>query len=934
MATKSNEAFIKAIEAANTGKRFPALNLVSDPSMAAVMSKLITGIDPTEYGEDGNRKITAPNMQNFRTIAERTAQNASDAETVMQVLPDTELSAQILISSILSPKDMMTCELTYVLAEGLMALDVSSAMIARTKRHFEQVYKINELLPKMLRDILFEKGSYPVAVIPENAIDEIINGNHRIKMESLADSINQDGSVKPIGLLGPAVTPRQSRSAPGLSLESLADYKYKTDASGKVTFEGILCQGGVEDTFLYVTDNPDVLKIPEIHTRVREQRIMTAITGRSRNKALESFTGKLNDRTLSGKLFKERQFGYNPIASIKTQEQLTRRTIGNPLILHLPSESVIPAHVPGSPEKQVGFFILIDADGHPISKSDDVDYYQQLSNRLSSNGSFPSAMLTKVKSQMQGFDITDRNSLDYSARAYGQMVEQDLLARLRNGAYGDGVELGKQEEIYRIMFARALAKQHTQILFVPAELMTYFAFRYNNNGIGKSILDDMKILNSLRSMLLFANVMASLKNSIGRTEVKLKLDPDDPNPQKTIETAMHEIIRSRQQYFPLGMNSPTDLTDWLMRSGFEFTHEGHPGLPDVAVDFGEKSTQYVKPDTDLVEDLRKQSIMAAGLSPETVDNTFQSEFAVSVVTNNILLSKRVAQTQDLFTPLLSDHMRKVIMNSEELLTDLRKILENNFDKIIKELELTDLGKEILQSTDPAKASNQKAVRAEVIEDLLYQFIMNFSVSLPKPNSVTLDNQLKALEIYDQALEKALDAWVSDKFFTSETGGEIANQVGVIREVIKAHFLRQWMNENGVLPEMSALTTLGSDGSPSLNVFEAQQTHIQALTQTLTKFMVGLKPMILASNEILENTGVDAGNAPASSSSEDEGGGGGNEDDLFGGGNDDFSLDPAGDGEGGEETPAEGAPEGSEKEPEAAPKDEPEEKKNEEQPPAE
>jgi len=864
----TTDSFKKVIALSNSGKRFPVMSLVrTDPGMAATLSKMISPFEPPRYNNDGNRELLEPNTFNFKNTSEHLAQNISDAKTVLQILPDMELSAQILISSILSPKDMVTTELTYSVTEGLMSPDVSSALIARVRSCFEQDYKIKPLLPKMLRDMLFETGSYPVAVIPENSIDEMINGTRKITMESLSSDINNDGSVKPLGLLGPAIKNKASleRASAGLSLEAFSNYSPDKQLEARVTLEGIIGANPV-DTFLAVTDNYSLLKIPQINQKIRENRIKGIVA----SKAMESIHSKLTDREMTGLIYKERNFNYKPISSLKTQEQLNRRTVGNPLVLHLPSEAVIPVFVPGCVEEQIGFFVLIDADGNPVTKSANADYYQQLSSRLNSNGSFPSAMLTRVKSQMSGFTSSNREHLNYSARAYGEMVEQDLLARLKNGVYGNGVALAKNEEIYRIMFARALAKQHTQLLFIPVELMSYLAFKHSDEGIGTSLLDDMKILNSLRSMLLFANVMASLKNSIGRTEVKLKLDESDPNPQKTIELAMHEIVRSRQQYFPLGMNSPTDLTDWLQKSGFEFTFEGHPGIPDVSIDFGEKNSNYIKPDTDLEENLRKKSIMATGLSPESVDASFQAEFATSILTNNVLLSKRVVNIQEQFTPQLSNHLRKFLMHSEQVINDLRAIITDNFDKL--NMELTDDGKKVIEqinggSADEATKKVSETEKSEVINRVLNDFIMNFEVTLPKPNSITLENQLTALETYTKALEATLDAWISDKFFNSEIGGDVANQVNTVKEVLKAYYIRKWMAENGVMPELAELTTTNHNGDPTVDVFKMQQSHIESLTKSLTDFMVNINKSKEASNKKIEEIGG-VGEEPTPSSSSD------------------------------------------------------------------
>lgn len=940
-----SSGYQKAIELAGSGTKFPVMQLVrEDPSMAATLAKLIPSQHPVEYGDEGNRKPAAPNLYSFRNAAEQTAQNVNDAETVLQLLPDMELAQQILVSSVGSPKDMMSLELTYTAPEGLMAPDVSSAMMDRYRQHFEQVHKIKPLIPKILRDMLFQTGSYGVAVIPENSVDEVINGQVKLSMESLDEHVFPDGSIKPIGLLGPSsrrMPTEESSHRPGLAAEAFQDYTGNVEKGvGDVRFEHSF-EKALEavDVFLTVTDNPTALKIPQINARIREQRILSAWG----TKAMESIgmternpLHSMNDRELTGALYRNRKYGYQPVTSLKTQDQLDRRTVGNPMVMHIPSEAIIPVHVPGTPQNQIGFFVLLDEDGHPVVRQAITDHYQQMAQRMSTSGNFPSAMLTKVKTQMQGFDIYNRDHLDYSARVYGDMVEQDLLARLRNGAYGNSVEIGKSEEIYRIMFARALARQHTQLLFIPAEFMTYFALRFNQNGIGESLLDEMKILNSLRTMLLFANVMAGIKNSIGRTNVKVKFDEDDANPEKTLETTIHEIIRSRQNFLPLGVNSPAEVMDFITRAGYEFTYEGHPGMPDVSIDFTEKNSQYTKPDTDLEDNLRKRAIMKTGVPPETIDAAYQPELATSVVTNNILLSKRVMQIQDEFHPQLAAHMRQHAMNSEELMDDLKVILRENFTKLTlskddkKDAKTAEHGESgvaymkngipIVDEKAPEGVRDMKSLTEDqkeyVISQVLVDFVMNVTVSLPRPNSTTLENQLTALKAYSEALDVTLEAWISDTFFTPDTGGDVAEKINTMKAVAKAYYMRQWMSENGMLTELGQLTTTNEDGKPVIDVFKMQADHIETLTKTFNEFFKNLVPITNKENDKFQDTMKESNTQAEGSStsfgdsgSSDNGEDGGTDDfgaTGLGGGDDglgDFGAPPAMPGEGGEQTPA-------------------------------
>lgn len=994
-------AIRKSIELANSGRKVAAATMVrSDPDTAALISKMVQPQLPPTYDHSGQRAPTAPQINAFKNVSQHTAQNIGDAETVMQIQPDMKLAREILVSSIQSPKDLMTTALTYGGPEGLMAPHLLAAMVARAQLHFEEDYKIEPLIGDILDDALFNTGSYAVAVIPENSIDDAINSPRHMSMEAFSDHIDpHTGVVYNLGILGDPVKKKATlaRSGPGLALEAFNDAPMEA-SDGKVTFEGIMDKPH-DDTFLHVTDNPHVLKIPQINQKIRENRI-TGMLGIQNNLiALESAMTKsmlnkgmspLTDRELTALVYKDNQYGHQPITSLKTQEQLSRRTVGNPLILHLPSEAVIPVFIPGTPDEQIGFFVLIDADGNPVSRTSNSDYYQELQSRLNSNGSFPSAMLTKVRSMMSGFPSVNSQATDYSVRYYQEIVEADLLARLRNGHYGNGVQLATNQEVYRIMLARVLAKKYTQLLFIPVELMTYFAFDYTPDGVGQSLLDDMKVLNSLRAMLTFANVMAGIKNSIGRTNVALTLDPEDPDPKKTIELATHEIVRSRQQYFPLGMNSPTDLVDWLQRSGFEFTWEGHPGVPALKIDFTEKHSEYVKPDTDLVENLDKKAIMATGLSPDNIDAAFHAEFATSIVQNNILLSKRVVKYQVRFEPQLADHARKVMMTSERLMTDLRKILSDNFDELmVDKHDLKDSKKqaeavqaqaednshkefldaankavtkqngtpneepstvaageptetpsetpaEPVETGTPYGTANPEALpkpnklavkkpdtsdfeegsevgnhkKRFIVETMLMQFIKGFTIKLPRPNSVSLENQMNAMKAYTDALDAALEAWISTEFFTSALVGTISEDVDAIKKSVRAYFLRKWMAENGFMTELSQLTAADEDGKPMIDVFGEHKSHIEGLVRSFTEDMVKLTVIKNASDKILAETG--AGAPPADGGTPTDDGSGSGEfpgldeptDDNAGGGagTDETGNTPAA----GEGTPAAGA----------------------------
>lgn len=51
---------------------------------------------------------------------------------------------------------------------------------------------------------------------------------------------------------------------------------------------------------------------------------------------------------------------------------------------------------------------------------------------------------------------------------------------------------------------------------------------------------------------MFANTMASIRNSTSRTELGIQLDPNDTDPMSTIDQVRDAFMRSRSELYPLG----------------------------------------------------------------------------------------------------------------------------------------------------------------------------------------------------------------------------------------------------------------------------------------------------------------------------------------------------------------------------------------------
>lgn len=875
MATKPSVDFLEAIRAKQQGKRYPVIKLVQEnPEMSAILSKLKRGRENPSYDKEGNQTPENPDLFRLKFIADKTANNIDDAQTTMQMLPDIELAAQLLTSVVLSPKDLITIEPTFTFSQDITSPELTSKLAQVIRSYFNTSYDLKKLMKDALREVLFTSGSYPVLVVPENSIDHVINGKRKVSMESFTDTFTTDGKLKSLGLLGPSSNKVAERVRTNVLSNEDLGYANTTpkdiDASISVTISNKSF-----DTNIEVIDNVYFVKLPKVKEHVRTLKHNDVFLSKDNplNFSLESEVEKLNDRKITAALFKDRSSQYRIIDSLKDDSQLDRMTIGAPLVMRWPSSAVINAFVPGSPDKHIGHFLLVDIDGNPLDLTQGSDSYYQIASRLNSNNNFASAMLNKAKSSMQGFECSNRDHLDYISRTYGDMIVSDLLSRLRNGKYTNGVTLSAKQEVYRIMLARTLSGNNTQVLWVPNTLMTYFALRYNNDGIGKSLLDDLKFISSLRAMTNMANVMVMLKNSIAKTRVRVKFDDKDPNPQKTLETITHELLRSRASAIPWGSISPSDISDWFGRAGLEMVYEGHPGMPDVGLDFEEKNTSFTQPNTELTDELRKQTAMGLGISPEVIDTAAnQPEFAIGYATNNILLSKRAMQIQEEFMPQVTDHVIKIIKNTPSILNDLLNVIFEGFD----EIELTTILKQKSQDNDRLKMLVCKETLRDIIDSL--------SVDLPKPDSVSLENQFQMLQNFEQILDKSLEAYINTDMFNEDTAGMMGGKADTIKAFYKAFFMRKWMVENGVLPELSEIADSLETGEGEQFAYNSQSKIIKSMMKNFTKYLISMRKakgkVDVVLQKLSEESSGDSSDYSSSSSSSSDTGFDSNADDDF------------------------------------------------------
>lgn len=855
--------------------------LTSVPKMVTILSKMQV---------DTNRKTPVTDLDKMRInreeldkIQKRMKTVSENNENIIKLFPDIELSIRMSVAGILSPKNMIGTFLNYRMETPIASAGATASILEKIKNHITKRYKLEAKLPDMIREAMYEKGAYVLAIIPESSVDEVINGDitaGKISTEGYRKAVSS--MLEPKGLIGE------------VSFESALGSRYNTETLRDM--KTIL-----DDQSFSIIDNYDVLKFPKLRTAYRNKIVRDTIRGRrsaSSNVSLEDLS--YNEIFRASRANKPD----GGLTLVKTKTETKRISLGSPMTVKLNSRAVIPIFKPGAPDEHLLYVVLIDpATGYPIN--DDMAANENNPINGGNSGQFnnnnnQNSLTQKAVNNLMG-DSAD-TGIQAVYEIYKDVVERQLYDTVRKGVYGHDIEISNKNDIYFMMWSRALANQKTSMLLVPADLVTYMTYDYNKNGTGRSILEGLSVLMSMRAIMLMSKIVAFAKKAIDVTNVNITFDPNDPDPEKTMEEIMDSVIKMRQNFFPLGINNPTDLVDWNARAGVKFSYENHPGMPNVKIDFTPDTLDHEIPSDDIEEVIRKQCIMAMGNSPEQVDNAFSPEFATTVSFNNVLTTQRTIVDQVKTEVFIVKIVHDIIVNDEELRDIIRIAIKEHIGDIEKHLTTEE---QQLYTSDPQA----------FFDDIIDRIATNIRVELPRPGNMNLENTSQEFDKYKDNMAKAMDSIVSTEFMTEDTCGDLSEHIDTIKNVFLHAKLREWMSENNFMPEAFDLIRQTNETEDKLDLNKTMTDHIKSLMLSSSDLFDKLKQSREATSVDVVRVGIgelEGGSASSSSSSDSSSGSdepsgeGGGEDDGMGDEFADIGGDLGGDlgGEGGQEVPAE------------------------------
>lgn len=782
-------------------------------------------IKENKNNKEPDKKIVPPS--NVGNVSNSITNKILANKDILDLFPETNIIIQVVTSSIISPQDYRTVNMLYGLPNTKLPSEVKNLILTDLKSYINKVYDIEKSLFEITSETLFTKGSYCEAFIPEHQLENIANTGIDKDGQISVESYTKDSAKNFIG------TNDLEIDSIDVSTESLKEYGVIDDVNNPDLDANIKLKGS-DESKLIITDDVSILAGSSV--------VLDEVSNEANNNIYnnedqtdETVLEKLNN------LYKSVEYEKNDLIVLKNNDEITNN--GVPLRIKLDSSSTIPVHLKGQPSKHLGYFIVLDDLGNPVTSDrlkDNSDEIQKLlvDNNVATD-TRGAASINRAKQAILGFKGADVK-LDNLEKIYNNLIESKLSTVLDKGMYKNLHELPDHSDFYSIILSRILSKKKTKLLFIPKEQVIYYAFEHRANGTGKSLMEKATILYSIKAMLLFTRLMASIKNNTTTTNVTGEIPEDDIDPAGTRKMIMDHILKTRQTTLPIGMYRLEHMVDWIHNLGFKFDLK-NPNLPNLEINVDENNTNKVIPDTDLEDKIDEFIYMLYGVNPNLIRSGYDADYATTENAKSLLHAKKSEMLQDILTPQLTRHVSVIMRADGNIINMIKNKLRSNWESLSsyfnweEKVEKSstnnkddDTDNDTIKDDDSTTNDEDEKLKEEFINMLTYKIVDEINVDLPDIESTDSSAMNEAFTSYIDRIESALDYLITYDSMPDELLGSFSNDIEKLREVFKSMLIRRWLLDNNYMPELSEIGLIDDENKSMSPIFNDYINYLNGI----------------------------------------------------------------------------------------------------------
>lgn len=661
-------------------------------------------------------------------VASDTATRLQRNEEVIRMFRDLERAILILKSSILNPKDITRRGVGYSLKGLYLPTQVAEAFTNVLKTEMEETYDFISTLGDIVLESYIMSGAYCTVFMNYDETKNTIYKNN--------DVVEQKKPIR--------------------TLDNHLEHAYE-----RIPY----MTNGMKDVYNtihrnlanYISYTEDASIIHDVDAFVEDFREDDSLTEEQKK-----FNEEIED------VFSILTYKYNERERVKMYETPLKK---RGTIFKVNVDAVIPIPLKSNPKKHLEYYILLDKDGMPVDKVRELEEINARDGRKQLMNRYIDVMGDDETKET--YSISDKlpPNVDIDDKIFDNIIGNLVVTdRLKHKTLDSTLN-----DIHTIMLYRALKKQETKVLILPARAVSYIAINYRSNGTGESLMERIQVLASMRGMVAISDVMGYIDNNIPKTKIKAKIPATNKNPMKVAASIIANVVKNRQVRMPVNMLKMTDFVNWGHTVGVAYEFD-HPRMVNLQMSSEEGTkTNFGSNDVDMEKNLKNKMLLTLGVPPEFVENSISPNFAVEILTQNALYNLTINGIQEDLNRYLSDYVRKHAIYDGVIFDKLMDVVNENRRELNDTLSI-----ELDENTS----------------EKLVNYILNFFVIKLPAVEVTADEGLdKRFKDYTDSIETYIN-----KVY-GEMSDDRIEDIELVKTAIKHKLYSKWLLDNDYMTEL-------------------------------------------------------------------------------------------------------------------------------------
>ena len=651
-----------------------------------------------QRNENKHRPQSASVDSFLRDSSAQTTEIIRRNKNLTSLIPELIPAQTIWETSIISPVDNQTNSLGFSLESAeYIDEEVRTSIEEFYDDVFNKQLDTEELILKAIRECLFGGGAFPVLILPQQNVN-LLKGavDVRISQESLTvvmekhSPIWNDESIptlRKLKLIGEC-----ENYSPTFSMESI-NTTFKSIEDSKLIVNDINILGEInnllpKDDYISLESLQKEIKVENVSSWVKKVKdhivvsnnphLIASSTDRVK-KVIETVSKQLNvddDKVIE--LFNNM---FNNELSRTSHSARGRGTImlsdevfdSNqfPIITEVPPDCVIPV---GTTNETIGYYILTDNWVTPMSKTLMTNYDRHFSNDLvdlsvdavygvggPNNNNSKLNKLQRYTAASVIFDVTLNKLLE------------DKLEKM--GFHG--MTVARHQMISRCLFHHLLQEKEVGLIFVPKHLMVYYAVDYREDGTGKSLLENIEHVLSMRSTLLVSKLLAETRAAVEKTKITVDVT-DNVNYLQTLRIIQNAFYNKNSLKLS---NDPDSIVRNIHESRVSLIPKNLKGAPEFSVETEPTSTNTVRPSDELLEYYNKAVITGTLVPRSGIEETENTDYATSLASRNLHFNNVARRKRDIFLKFTGQYVKTISIYSSYIKNGIKQILKDYYSVV-------------------------------------------------------------------------------------------------------------------------------------------------------------------------------------------------------------------------------------------------------------